>query len=323
MPIGLVLTMTLTLLLLFGFLFGLLAVVGLYFGLDGALVVGLAVGIVALQWAIGPSIIRWTTNMRDMKHGEYPWIEEYVSGLCKKHRLKMPKLCVVNSAQPNAFVFGRTNSSVTLCVTQGLLKNLNKDEVRGVLAHEVGHIKHNDMVVMVIVSAIPILAFFVARFLLFAPSSGERRDIGYLILVGIVAWVVYFATNLLIMFFSRVREYYADRFGGINHSPAALASALAKITYGLSLTRKDSSGSAARVFFIADPYTSHFEISHFSSQYANMHISKEDVKTAMEWEKKNAFAKISEIFRSHPLTWKRIKALHDLETKIGKKHARE
>lgn len=316
MPLGLVLTMTLTILLLFGFLFGLLAVVGLYFDLSGYLVVGLAVGIVILQWAIGPSIIRWTTNMRDMKHGEHPWIEEFVRDLCKKHKLKMPKLCVVNDGNPNAFVFGRTNSSATLCVTNGLLQRLNKDEVRGVLAHEVGHIKHNDMVLMVVVSAIPILTFFVARFLLFAPKGGDRRDMGYLILVGAAAWAIYFVTNLLVMFFSRIREYYADRFGGINFRPDALASALAKITYGLSLSKSDMN-SAARSFFIADPYTSHFEVSHFRQEFSDLHISKDEVKKAMGWEKKNLFAKISEAFRTHPLTFKRIRALHSLEDELS------
>lgn len=317
MPIGLVLTMTLTMLLLFGFLFGLLAVVGLYFDLSGYLIVGIAVGMVVLQWVIGPSIIRWTTNMRDMKHGEHPWIENFMRDLCKKHKLKMPRLCVVNSGQPNAFVFGRTNSSATLCVTQGLLQNLNKDEVRGVLAHEVGHIKHNDMVLMVIVSAIPMIAFFVARFLLFAPKQGEKKDMGYLILVGAAAWAVYFVTNLLVMFFSRIREYYADRFGGQNFNPASLASALAKITYGLGLSKSDF-GSAARSFFIADPYTSHFEVSHFSQEFSDLHITKDEVKKAMEWEKKNVFARITEVFRTHPLTIKRIRALHKLEQELSK-----
>lgn len=317
MPIGLVLTMTLTMFLLFGFLFGLLTVVGLYFSLNGFMVVGLAVGMLILQWYIGPMIIRWTTNMRNFERDEAPWVKEFVAELCRKHGLKMPTLAVVNDGNPNAFVFGRTNRSTTLCVTHGLLKNLNKDEVKGVLAHEVGHIKHNDMVVMMIVSAIPMIAFYVARFLLFAPKDGEKKDMGYLIMVGIAAWVVYFITNLFVMFFSRIREYYADRFGGQNFNPHALASALAKITYGLSLSKSDFN-SSARAFFIADPYTSHFEISHFSKEFSDMHITKDEIRKAMEWEKKNLFAKISELFRTHPLTWKRIRALHKLEEEMEK-----
>jgi heat shock protein HtpX len=318
MPLKLVLTMTLTMAALFGFLFALLAVAAVYFGLGFITVISLAVGIVLLQWLIGPSIIRWTTNMREMKRDEHPWIREAVHDLCRKHKLKMPKLYIVNTGQPNAFVFGRTNGSASLCVTQGLIKSLTKDEVRAVLAHEVGHMKHNDMVVMVIVSAVPIISFFVARFLLFAPAGGERRDIGYLILIGVAAWIVYFVTNLFVLFFSRIREYYADRFGGINSDPRALASALAKITYGLGLSKEEFK-SSARSFFIADPFTSHFEISHFSSEFSDLHISKEEVKKAMEWEKKNFYAKLSEIFRTHPLTWKRIRSLHALEEELSTK----
>jgi heat shock protein HtpX len=317
MPIGIVVTMTLTMLLVFGFLFGLLAIIGFYFDLSGYLVVALAVGMLFVQWLIGPQIIKMTTNMREMGN-DYPWAREFVENLCRKHKLKPPKMFVVNDGNPNAFVFGLTNKSANLCVTSGLMKTLTKDEVKAVLAHEVGHMKHNDMVVMVIVSAIPIISFYVARFLLFQNGGKGRRDIGYAILLGIAAWAVYFVTNLLVMFFSRMREYYADRFGGMNSKPSDLASALSKITYGLGLSKSDF-GAAARSFYIADPYTSHFEVSHFSQQFSDMHISKDEVMSAMEWEKKNLFARISEVFRTHPLTWKRIRELYRLEEEIEKR----
>ena len=310
--------MTLTMLLVFGFLFGLLAVVGLYFELSGILIVGLAVLMLLAQWLIGPHIIKFTTNMREMKKDEHAWAQEFVIKICKKHHLKPPKMFLVNDGNPNAFVFGLTNKSANLCVTNGLMERLTKDEVKAVLAHEVGHMKHNDMVVMVIVAAIPILAFYVARFLVFAPKGGGKKDVGYMILVGIAAWIVYFVTNLLVMFFSRIREYYADRFGGLNSDPAHLASALAKITYGLGISKTEFN-SAARSFFIADPYTSRFEVSHFSSEFSDLHITKDEVRRAILWEKKNAWSKISEIFRTHPLTWKRIRQLHRLEEEISNK----
>jgi heat shock protein HtpX len=305
-------------LLVFGFLFGLLAVVGLYFNLSGLVVVGLAVGMLFFQWFIGPKIIKFTTNMREMKKDEYDWAQEFVAKICKKHKLKPPKMFLVNDGNPNAFVFGLTNKSANLCVTNGLMKNLSKDEVKAVLAHEVGHMKHNDMVVMVIVAAIPILAFYVARFLVFAPKNGERKDVGYMILVGIAAWIVYFVTNLLVMFFSRMREYYADRFGGMNSDPSHLASALAKITYGLGISKTEFN-SAARSFFIADPYTSRFEVSHFSNEFSDLNITKDEVRGAILWEKKNAWSRLSEVFRTHPLTWKRIKELHNLQEEISSK----
>lgn len=319
MPFKLLVLMNITLLLLFGFLFAILAFAGVYFEISGIIVVALAVGLLIFQWLIGPKIIWWTTNMRPIERNEFPWVWELVGELCKKHKIPFPKkIALVRTGAPNAFVFGRTPGSATLAITQGLINALTKDEVKAVISHELGHIKHKDMVVMTIVSVIPTLAYFVARFLIFAPSRGDRKNAGAAILAGIVAYIVYFVSNLLILALSRFREYYADDFGGRAYKPRLLASALAKITYGLNIS-KDAENQIARSFFIADPITSKYEISHFSSEYSDLHISENEVKKAMEWERKNMFARISEYFRTHPLTFKRIDALLRLEKELQRK----
>ncbi|MEM5802015.1 MAG: zinc metalloprotease HtpX [Candidatus Aenigmatarchaeota archaeon] len=317
MPANLIITMFLTLFLLFGFLFAILAAIGYYIGLSGYLIVAIAIFLVFIQWLIGPNIIWWTTNMRPLEKNEYPWIWETVEEISKKHKVPMPKkIALVRSGAPNAFVFGRTPRSATLAITQGLLNNLTKEEVKAVIGHEMGHIKHKDMVVMTVVSAIPVIAYFIARFLIF--TSDSKRERGAAVLIGLGAFIVYFITNLLVLALSRLREYYADRFGGLATKPKLLANALAKITYGLSLHKEDVN-QAARAFFIADPITSNFEISHFSSEYSDLKISGEEVKKAMEWEKKNIYARISEIFRTHPLSFKRIQALLKLEKELTEK----
>ncbi|MFH8119427.1 MAG: M48 family metalloprotease, partial [Candidatus Aenigmatarchaeota archaeon] len=142
MPLKLFLAMSLTLFLLFGFLFGLLAAVGYFFNISGYLVVAMAIALVFIQWLVGPKIIWWTTNMRFLDRKEYPWIWESVEELCKKNKVPMPKLALVRSGAPNAFVFGRTPGSAVLAVTQGLLNTLTQEEVKAVLGHEIGHIKH-------------------------------------------------------------------------------------------------------------------------------------------------------------------------------------
>ncbi len=317
MPIKLMIMMFTTLFLLFGFLFGILAALGYYFGISGFIIVFGAILLVFIQWLIGPTIIWWTTNMRPLEKNEYPWIWEIVESISKKYKIPMPKkIALVRSGAPNAFVFGRTHKSATLAITQGLLNNLTKEEVKAVIGHEMGHIKHKDMIVMTIVSAIPIIAYFIARFVIFSPS--DRRERGAAVLVGLFAFLIYFITNLLVLALSRLREFYADRFGGIATSPKLLASALAKITYGLSLN-KEEANQAVRAFFIADPITSNFEVAHFSNEYKDLEISNEEVKKAMEWEKKNIFARISEFFRTHPLSFKRINALLKLEEELRKK----
>jgi len=311
MPLKLWLTMSITLLLLFGFLFGLLAAIGYYFQISGYIIVMLAMLVVLFQWLIGPNIIWWTTNMRLIERGELPWLRKSVEDLCKKNKVPMPKLALVRSGAPNAFVFGRTPRSAVLTVTQGLLNSLTKDEVKAVVAHEVGHIKHKDVVVMTIVGAIPVIAYFIARFLIFAPRRDEKRS-GGAVLVGVAAFIIYFISNLLVLALSRLREYYSDRFGGMNTRPRDLASALAKITYGLGMA-KEKGNDAVRSFFIVDPLSAAGEVSQFSSQYSDLELNEKELKEAMGWERKNPFARISEIFRTHPLTYKRILALKEME----------
>lgn len=321
MPFSLFAVMGLTMILLFGFLFGVLAAVGYYVGLSGYLIVALAAALVAFQWAIGPKIIWWTTNMQKVSKKDQPWLFITVEEICKKTKTPLPKeIAIVNSGAPNAFVFGRTPSSATFAITRGLLNSLNKDEVKAVIAHEMGHINHKDMVVMTLASAIPTIAYFAARFLVFTPSKDEKKS-GAAVLIGIAAFAIYFVTNLLVLALSRYREYFADKFSGKNHNPIKLASALAKITYGLSKSG-DKSSTSVRSLYIADPVTAAAEVSRFSSEYSDLQITDSELKKVMEWEKHNVFARISEFFSTHPLTWKRLKALSELEKELSLKRAK-
>ena len=207
--------------------------------------------------------------------------------------------------------FGRTSKSATLTLTRGLLSTLTKDEVRGVIAHEIGHIKHNDMVVMTIISVIPTIAYFIALSTMFGGRG--RNQGGSAVLIGIGAFAVYFITNLLILYFSRLREFYADNFAGRQVKPSILANALAKITYGLSLQKQEAKNSTLRSFYAVDPISSSYEVTKFASYYKDQHISEDEVKKAMDWERNSSFSKFGEIFRTHPLTYKRIEKLYQME----------
>jgi len=310
----LVASMSLTMIMVFGLLFALLAGLGLYFNIGIYAMVGLAIILGLIQWAIGPAIVRWSTNMRPLDKDEFPWLEEAVHEICIKNKAKIPMITIANTGMPNAFVFGRTNKSATLTLTRGLLNTLTPDEVKGVIAHEIGHIKHNDMVVMTIVSVIPTIAYFIAISTMFNRS---RNQGGGAVLIGIGAFVVYFITNLLILYFSRLREYYADNFAGHQVRPTLLASGLAKITYGLSLQKQEVTNSTLRSFYAVDPVASSYEVTKFSSYYADQHISEEEVEKAMDWERKSSFGKFGEIFRTHPLTFKRIEKLYELERQLS------
>jgi len=315
---GLVASMSLTMVMVFGLLFALLAGLGFYFDLGIYTIVGLAVVFGLFQWAIGPVIVRWSTNMSPLNKDEFPWIEETIYEICIKNRVKIPKITIANTSMPNAFVFGRSNKSATLTLTRGLLNTLSKDEAKGVIAHEIGHIKHNDMVVMTIISVIPTIAYFIAMSTMFGGRS--RNQGGASVLIGIGAFAVYFITNLLILYFSRLREFYADNFAGRQVKPSILANALAKITYGLSLQKQEVKSSTLRSFYAVDPVASSYEVSKFASYYKDQHISEEEVQKAMDWERKSSFSKFGEIFRTHPLTYKRIEKLYQLEQDFSSKN---
>jgi len=245
------------------FIFSLLVFAIVYFlELDvftGLLVaVGGSVLFILFQYAIGPVIVAATTRLHYLKPGENPWLESTVKELAEKTDLPMPRLATVPDNTPNAFTFGRTTSSATLAVHEGLLRQLNQNEIRGVLAHELGHIKHKDYVVMTVLSALPLIAYMIAQFTLRAGMyGGGRRNNkdnsgAALLAIGAISFAIYMITFLIVMRLSRLREHYADAFSAyVTGSPRNLESALAKITYGLSISPKAPEG--ARAFYIEDP----------------------------------------------------------------------
>ena len=170
-----------------------------------------------LQYLIGPAIVRGSTHLRYLRPGENPWLESMVKELAERSDLPPPMLAIVPDNTPNAFIFGRTAGSATLALHEGLLKKLNKDEVKAVVSHELGHIKHKDYLVMTMLSALPLLAYWIAWGTFGAvrwSSSGSRnRKEGSfraaLFIVALISYVVYIVTLLCVMGLSRLREHYA------------------------------------------------------------------------------------------------------------------
>ena len=118
---------------------------------------------ILFQYLLGPLIVSASVRLHYLKPGENQWLETTVKTLAEKDEVSIPRLAIVPNKTPNAFVFGRTSRSATLAVHEGLLTSLNKDEVEGVIAHELGHIKHKDYIVMTVLSALPLIAYVVAQ----------------------------------------------------------------------------------------------------------------------------------------------------------------
>jgi heat shock protein HtpX len=284
---------------------------------------------ILLQYLIGPAIVTASTRLQYLKPGENPWLEFTVKELADKSGISMPKLAVVPDETPNAFVFGRTASSATLAVHEGLLRKLNEAEVKGVIGHELGHIKHKDYIIMTIVSALPLLAYLIARgtweAARWAPASSKKKEESSIkaafFAIAIISYVVYIISLLCVMRLSRLREHYADAYSAyVTGSPRNLESALTKITYGLSLSPKPTSG--ARAFYIEDPAMAKEEIQPIIEKKEEYDLDKDGVlderelEIAMEKEAKSTWVKINTWFATHPPTFKRILLLREIEREM-------
>jgi heat shock protein HtpX len=295
--------------------------------LAGALI--LAFIFMLIQFAISPSIVRWSTHLQYLEPGENPWLEDVVNKLASEAGVKQPRLAMVPDQTPNAFTFGNSSNNMTLAVNQGLLTQLNKEEVQGVIGHELGHIKHKDSIVMTFMSAIPLIAYVIARMAFSAGYvggyGGRRNDRNnsavYIILAGVIALVVYFLAQLLVMRLSRLRESFADAYSAyLTGAPRSLESALTRITYGLSLSPQDPHG--ARALFIADPALAKDEVRGIIDQKSkydldhNGVLDEHELELAMQQEAQSRWRSINELFATHPPTYKRLLMLKQIDQEM-------
>jgi len=322
-------TMTFTIILVFAIFLGLILVVSFFFldpfqGLVLA-IVG-SVFIILFQYAVGPVIVRATSRLHYLETGENRWLESKVAQLASQSNIPTPRIAISPDPTPNAFVFGRTSKGATLAVHQGLLQRLNEDEIEGVIGHELGHVKHRDFIVVTMISAIPLVAYLIARAVLWGGyasgysrrGSGKNNNAGVLIIIAVVAYLVYILTTLLALRLTRLRESYADAYSAfLTQRPRELESALTKIAYGLSIAPGEPHG--ARAFFIEDPAQAKHDVARIIDQkwkYDLDHdgvLSERELELAMEAEAKSNWRKAAELFMTHPPTYKRILMLREIE----------
>jgi len=286
---------------------------------------------VLIQYLIGPSIVRATTRLRYLKEGENPWLESTVKDLAQKSGIPPPRLAVVPNQTPNAFVFGRTTGDATLALHEGLLTQLNQDEVRGVIGHELGHIRHRDFLVMTALSALPLLAYLTARITFEAAwwsgrTSRKKEGGGMgaaLFAVALVSYFVYIVSLLGVMRLSRLREHYADSYSAyVTGSPRHLESALTKITYGLSLAPHPEK-DGARTLYIGDPALAKQEMQGIVSRKEEYDLDRDGVlderelELAMEKEAKSKWLTVNRWFQTHPATFQRVLLLREIENEMA------
>lgn len=264
-------------LILLSALTALLMALGFTFGGSKGAVIAfvIAFGMNIFSYWNSDKIVLRMHNAQEVDAKSAPEFYTMVADLARRAELPMPRVYVIDSPHPNAFATGRNPENAAVAATTGLLKMLTRDEIAGVMAHELGHVKNRDTLIMTMVATVAGAISMLANFGLFFRGNDQRGNALATILAVIVAPI---AAMIVQMAISRTREYGADRTGAeISGNPMALASALAKI----------SQGAAA----IPNPVAERLPAT------AQLYI----VPTRM-----------SEMFSTHPATEKRIAALQDM-----------
>ena len=256
---------------------------------------GMAFG--SLFWS--DKIALRASGAREVTPQEAPQLHGTIDRLCALADMPKPRVAIAESDMPNAFATGRNSKNAVICVTTGLLRRLDDKELEGVLAHEMSHVAHKDVVVMTIASFLGIIAALLVRFAFYSELFGGGRRGGnnnngnalpVMLIVMAVGVVVYAVSFLLIRLLSRYRELAADRAGALlTGQPSQLASALQKVSGAMSqIPTKDlREAQALNAFYFAPAF-------------------------------KGDQVSLSTMFSTHPSLERRLRQLSEISAQLGR-----
>ncbi|HSF97989.1 MAG TPA: zinc metalloprotease HtpX [Ornithinibacter sp.] len=234
---GLTARMTLTMFLLGAMFVGLVALVISYVNSAGGavMVAIIAIGMAFWQWWSSDKVAMRAMRAREVTPEEAPELHGLIDRLCALADMPKPRVGVSDLEVPNAFATGRSPDRSVVCVTTGILQTLDTEELEAVLAHELSHVAHRDVLVMTIASSAGIAAGLLMRFTQFGGLGRSRGNnnsaLPVALVVLLVSLLVYALSFVMLRVLSRYRELCADRSGAyLTMKPGALASALQKIS---------------------------------------------------------------------------------------------
>jgi len=269
------------------------------------------------QWLMSPYLVGALYHTKELSRDENPKLHEVVEELSRKSGIKKPKLMLAQIPIPNAFAYGSPVAGNRIAVTDGMLKTLNPGEVEAVIGHELGHLKHRDVQVMMFVSLLPALFTYVGYSLMFSGTYGRQKNQGSGgAAVGIALMAFSYVLTIFTLYLSRTREYYADRHSAstVEGGSQKLSTGLAKIVQASKSMGRNRKGKQSltsfKALFITDPDRA--EIDSISISAA---ASSNDQALVQEILSKGVTMpdRIAEVFSTHPNIVKRLKALSELD----------
>lgn len=285
------------------------AVAGYFFGYTIApgLITGLLILVAffnVMQWLLGPYIInamyRATEVTPDDPH--YGWLVPLVGEVAQANHLPTPKVYIANVPFPNAFAYGSPIAGKRVAITYPLLRMLTPDEIKAVLGHELGHLRHRDVEVLMAVGLIPALLYWLGYSLMWGGmfgGEGGRNNGSLMMLVGIALLAVSYVFQFLLLFLNRLREAYADVNSVLTVPNGAenLERALAKITLAVdprALDRYKKKNQLVSMLFFAG---------------ANYEIPEADVNELIDYWRHESVPWYADFFSDHPHPAKRIQLI--------------
>lgn len=231
--------------------------VGYVIGGSGGALIAFGIAAVMNLWAYWNSdrAVLAQFGAHEVDQSTAPDLWNMVATLASRAGLPMPRVFLIPNDQPNAFATGRNPDNAAVAVHTGLLDMLSPDEVAGVIAHELAHIKHRDTLIMTITATIAGAISMLTQFAMFMPRGQNGRGVNPILSLALII-LAPIAAMVVQMMISRTREYAADREGGIiSGSPLGLASALAKISQGAAQIPNEAAEAnpATAHLFIVNP----------------------------------------------------------------------
>lgn len=211
-----------------------------YLGLGAVPIVIIASAMILAQFYFSDRIVLWSSGAKVVSRDQYPQLHELIERIVARNNLPKPRIAIIDTNMPNAFATGRGRKSSVVAVTTGLLQILDTEEVEGVIAHELTHIRNRDALVLTLASLFSTVAWYLMQFGFYGGLYGgggygydgrDRNSGGAMIIILLVAMLTWVVSFLIIRAISRYREFAADRGSAqMTGKPVKLANALLKIS---------------------------------------------------------------------------------------------